>query len=134
MRGWKIFFALAALNNLTVGAGLMFGADYFAAVLGVTGSGASYITGFAGLAILLFGVSYVLVALDPLGNRPLVVIGALGKAAAVTFTSWHASQGHVPNDIYLAMMTDLVWALIFAVFLQRTRKRVSAPSPSTGSA
>lgn len=134
MRGWKLFFALAALNNVAVGAAMLIGVDQIAAQMGVTGPAASYIVGFAGLVIAIFGVGYALVALDPVGNRPLVVIGALGKASAVLFTSLHALAGHIPPNVYVLGMTDLVWALIFCVFLQKTRKAATAPSPQTGPA
>jgi hypothetical protein len=134
MRVWKILFALAALSNLTVGLGLLLSADRFAQDLGVSGPAAGYVVGFAGVVIAVFGVGYGLAALDPLANRPLVVIGALGKASAVALTSWHAAAGHIPNNIYLTMMGDLIWAIVFAVFLQQTRKVISARPPLTGSA
>jgi len=134
MRGWKIFFALAALNNLAVGAALLIGAEWFVGAVGVTGAGATYLVGFAGLVIAVFGVGYGLAALDPIANRALIVVGALGKAGAVVLTSWHAMAGHIAASVYLATMTDLVWALIFVVFLERTRTpRTSAPAPATGS-
>ena len=133
MRIWKIVFALAALTNLVVGLGLLVDAGHYAAEIGVAGPAASFVVGFAGLVIAVFGVSYALVALDPIANRPLVVIGALGKGAAVVLTSWHALAGHIPNNIYVTMMGDLVWAVVFVVFLQQTRVRLTAPSPARGS-
>lgn len=134
MRGWRIFFALAALNNLAIGSVMLAGADQAAVRIGVTGPAASYIVGFAGLVIAIFGVGYGLVALNPLRNRDLVVMGALGKAVTVLFTSLHAMAGHIPQNVYLLGMTDLIWALIFCVFLQQTRKAAStAPAPPTGS-
>jgi len=86
------------------------------------------------LLITIFGVSYALAALDPARNRPLIVIGALGKASFVLFTSLHALANHIPQIVYQLSMSDLTFALIFVFFLYQTRKPASAPSPQTGSA
>jgi hypothetical protein len=71
---WKIFFAVAALSNLAVGALLLFASDAVAARLGVAGPAAGYAVGLSGLMIAIFGVSYALAALDPARNRPLPAI------------------------------------------------------------
>src|SRR5262249_42254837 len=128
MRGWKIFFAVAALSNLAVGAAILIGADQAAARIGLIGPAAGYAVSFAGLAIAIFGVGYGLAALNPIANRDLIVMGALGKAAFVLFTSLHALAGHIPQQVYLASMGDLVFAAMFCVYLQRTRKAAIAPS------
>ncbi len=128
MRLWRIFFCVAALNNLVIGAIMLIGADQAAARIGVFGPGAGYIVGFGGLLIAIFGIAYALVAYRPLANRNLVFVGALGKAATVVFTSWHAAAGHIPQNVSLVAMGDLVFAAIFAIFLAQTRRARDAMS------
>ena len=121
MRLWRLFFVVAALNNLIIGGIMLFGADQAAAQLGVTGPAAPYTVGFGGLLITIFGVAYALVAYRPLPNRNLVAVGGLGKAAAVVLASWHAVQNHIPHNTYLLAMGDLVFVVFFCVFLLQTR-------------
>ena len=126
MRVWRLFFVVAALNNLGIGAMMLIGADRAAAQIGVSGPAAGYMVGFGGLLVAVFGVAYGLVAYRPLPNRNLVVVGALGKSAAIVLASWHAMQNHIPQNTYLLAMGDLVFVLIFCIFLAQTR---NAPAP-----
>jgi hypothetical protein len=121
MRLWRLFFLVAALNNLIIGAMMLFGADQAAARIGVSGPAAGYIVGFGGVLVAIFGVAYGLVAYRPLPNRNLVAIGALGKSAAVLLASWHAMQNHIQQSTYLLAMGDLFFVVIFCIFLAQTR-------------
>ncbi|MFZ2029174.1 MAG: hypothetical protein WAU68_02610 [Vitreimonas sp.] len=123
---WRLFFCVAAINNLIVGGIMLFAADESAARIGVTGPAASYIVGFGGLLVAIFGVAYALVAYRPLPNRNLVAVGAIGKAAAVVLASLHALAGHIPNSVYQLAMGDLIFALIFCLFLMQTRNAPNA--------
>lgn len=126
MRLWRLFFLVAALNNLIIGGLMLFDADLAAARIGVSGPAAGYIVGFGGVLVAIFGVAYALVAYRPLPNRNLVAIGALGKGAAVVLASWHALQNHIPQSTYLLAMGDLVFVAIFCIFLAQTRSARAA--------
>lgn len=126
MRLWRLFFAFAALNNLVIGAIMLANADQGAVQIGVSGPAASYMVGFGGLLIAIFGVAYAMVAWRPLPNRNLVVVGALGKASAVALASYHAQLHHIPQNVYLLAMGDLFFALLFCVFLAQTRNAKGA--------
>jgi hypothetical protein len=117
---------VAALNNLIIGGIMLFGADQAAARIGVMGPAAGYVVGFGGLLVAIFGVAYVLVAYRPLPNRNLVFVGALSKACAVVLASWHALAGHIAQSTYQLAMGDLIFVLIFCVFLAQTRNAASA--------
>lgn len=123
---WRLFFCVAALNNLVIGGIMMFAADQAAARIGVTGPAAGYIVAFGGLLVAVFGVAYALVAYRPLPNRNLVAIGAFGKACAVALASWHALAGHISQSTYMLAMGDLVFVLIFCLFLMQTRNAPNA--------
>ena len=122
MRIWRILFAFAALCNAAIGAAMLVFVSHAAALIGVNGAGASYATGLAGLLIACLGGVYAIVAWRPLANRPLVVLGAFGKAGAVVLASAHAYAGHIPHAVYALAMGDLPLALVFVVFLARTRR------------
>jgi hypothetical protein len=121
MKLWRAFFVVAALNNLVIGAIMVFDAGEAAARIGVTGPAASYIVAFGGLLVAIFGLAYGLVAWRPLPNRNLVAIGALGKACAVALASWYALAHAIPPTVYQLALGDLVFALVFCVFLMGTR-------------
>ena len=126
MRLWRLFFVVAALNNLIIGGIMLFDADQAAARIGLTGPAAGYTIAFGGLLIAIFGVAYALVAYRPLPNRNLVAVGGLGKAAAVVLASWHAAQNHIPHNTYLLAMGDLVFVVFFCIFLAQTRNAQAA--------
>jgi hypothetical protein len=123
---WRLFFGVAALNNLVIGGIMLFGADDAAARIGVSGPAASYVVGFGGLLVAVFGVAYALVAYRPLPNRNLVAVGALGKAGAAVLASLHSLAGHIPNNVYQLAMSDLIFAGIFCLFLMQTRNAKGA--------
>jgi hypothetical protein len=123
---WRIFFVIAALNNLVIGGLMLAGADQVAAQMGVSGPASGYIVALAGLLIAMFGVAYAMVAWRPLPNRNLVVVGALGKASAALLASLYALGDHIPRNVFMLAMSDLAFALIFCVFLAQTRKAKGA--------
>jgi hypothetical protein len=67
--------------------------------------------------ILLFGGTYAWVASQPTINRPMVALGAIGKASAfaAVFACWLA--GAAPALSVVGMSGDLVLATLFASWL-----------------
>ncbi len=67
--------------------------------------------------VLLFGASYAWLASQPIINRPMVALGAFGKAGAFTvaFMCWLA--GEASGLGVLAISGDLVLATLFASWL-----------------
>jgi hypothetical protein len=80
------------------------------------------------LFVLLFGGLYAWVALQPRIDRPMVALGAIGKAAAffVFLGCWAA--GEVPARAVLGGAGDLALAAIFAWWLVRTSSDEEATS------
>jgi hypothetical protein len=78
-------FGVAAAGNLLVAAAMSLGQRWFVAVLGLDPiAGANVVLAdLAAVLIAGFGYGYARIALDPVRNRPLIGVGALGKAAAV---------------------------------------------------
>jgi hypothetical protein len=116
-------FVIAAVFNVAVGAAVLFLRSQLLSVLGfdpVQGSNI-VIADLTGMFIALFGYCYLLVALDPAKNRPLIAVGAIGKllAIACAVLPWLAGAVQVKPPPLLAC--DLVFALLFLDYLRRTR-------------
>src|SRR5262245_33523445 len=122
MKIWRLFFAFVAAFNLLVGGFMLFAANQAAAQLGLSGAAAPYAVALAGLLIAVFGLAYAIVAWNPLPNRTLVTLGAIGKASAAVLASYHAYLGHIGHGTYVMGVFDLVLALIFVIYLRQTRK------------
>ena len=71
--------------------------------------------------ILLFGGTYAWIAVQPQINRPMVVLGAIGKICAfgVVFGFWLI--GEAPVRGVLAASGDLFFASLFFRWLRATR-------------
>lgn len=122
MNLWSVLFAVAALVNLGVGAAMALGPVPVAAELGVTGPGAPYAITMVGMMIAVFGVGYAIVARNPAGNRGIVWIGVIGKLGAATLAAMQYQQGLIPMQTFALGMGDVVFAVIFLLFLWRGPK------------
>lgn len=76
------------------------------------------------LFVLLFGASYAWLARAPQIDRPLLALGAIGKAAAffAVVLLWMASQ--LPFRSLLPMSGDLAFAALFAWWLAFDARRL----------
>src|SRR5438876_6823564 len=105
-------FALAAAFNAAVGLALLLGRPLVGSALGldpIAGSNLALLYLVAGF-ILIFAYAYLRIALDPVGSRPLVQLGAIGKlvAFASVITAW--AQGAVGPRLPGLAAGDLVFA------------------------
>ncbi len=66
-----------------------------------------------GFVILLFGVVYAWIALQPRIDRRLVLVGAAGKLGFFALTAAYAVAGQVPMSMAVNAAPDLVFASIF---------------------
>ncbi len=74
------------------------------------------------LFVLLFGGAYAWLAMQPTINRPFVAFGAIGKAAAFMTVVVLWLTGAVPGSGVLAMLGDILLALLFAWCLLDRRR------------
>ena len=123
MKAWRVFFVLAALLNFFGG---IMGWLSFAKQLTDAGFPAPNYPFFAQtlfLAVIIFGIGYLMVAADPLRHRGIVWLGLLAKIAGMAMTWWAVSLGQVPQEPYAVQpfFADLPWAIGFAIFLWKTR-------------
>jgi hypothetical protein len=74
------------------------------------------------LFVLLFAGAYAWLAMQPTINRPFVAFGAIGKAAAFVLVVALWLRSVVPAGAVLAMVGDILLALIFAWCLLDRRR------------
>jgi hypothetical protein len=73
------------------------------------------------MAVLLFGVGYYMVGLDPTRNRVVVVLGALGKIGVVVLFVWAWLSGEFPGVLAIVASVDLAFAMLFFEVLYSQR-------------
>ncbi|MGD0190592.1 MAG: hypothetical protein ABSD74_07610 [Rhizomicrobium sp.] len=116
-------FGIAALFNCAVGLAMLFLRPLFLGQLGFDAIAGSniVIANLTGMFIALFGWCYLLVAIDPVKNRPFVAIGAVGKLLAIVcvVTPWLTGAVQMKPPPLLA--GDFILALLFLDYLRRTR-------------
>ena len=118
-------FGAAAAFNALVGLSLLFLRPRIAPLLHldpITGTNRVLLYLTAGF-ILLFGYSYGLVASDPVRYRPFIPLAVIGKlvAFAVVTASWLTGQAFWTLPALAS--GDLVFAVLFALFLPRVPQR-----------
>jgi predicted acyltransferase len=123
MTGWRLLFVLAAAFNFAVGLAMFFAP---AAVMGGAAVPPSMllVSRTAALLIATFGVGYAMVAWAPRDHRGIVVLGIIGKLSLVVMVAMMAARGQVPMSTAALVGGDLLFVLLFAAFLGRTRKHL----------
>ncbi len=120
---WKYLFLAAAAFN--VGMAALFAIvpeTGLARLFYLTGPGPAVVLIFRLflLMVALMGAGYALAGMDIRHNRGFIQIGVLGKAVFVAVTVCSYTQGLVSPLAVAAGSGDIVWAILFAVFLART--------------
>lgn len=118
-RFWRWLFAVAALYNLAVGGAMVAAPSRIAAQLDISGAGGPFALIMAGLLIAVFGIGYAMVAAAPAKNRSIVWIGMIGKTGAAALAAVQFNAGIVPFNTFALGMGDLVFVVLFALFLWR---------------
>lgn len=120
-------FGIAAAFNLAVGAGLLFLRPLLLSGLGfdpVHGTNI-IIANLTGMFIVLFGYCYLLVAIDPVTNRPFISVGAIGKLLAIACAALPWFSGAVQLQPPPLLAGDILFALLFLDYLRRTRAQLT---------
>jgi hypothetical protein len=77
---------------------------------------------FAAGTLVIFGVMFLMIALQPLANRNLVLYGILLKVCYVATVGWHSYHGGIPAMWTWFAIADAVFALLFVWSLVALRK------------
>jgi hypothetical protein len=122
MRAWKAVFTLAAVFNFAVGLPLLLAPVAFYSALKQPVPTDLLSVQTAALLISVFGVGYAMVARDPVANRPIVWLGLLGKAPLPLMVWLQVQAGKASMSAFQLTLGDLVFSILFLVFLLRTKK------------
>jgi hypothetical protein len=121
MSFWRIVFALAAVFNLAIGVSLAAAPDMIYAQGGQEPAADYFYARTAGLLIAVFGIGYAMVAVQPARNRAIVWLGVIGKACMPVLSWSYVQAGLVGITSFYLSLGDLMFVILFAVFLWRTK-------------
>ena len=72
-----------------------------------------------GMSVGVYGIGYMIAALDPARHWPIVLVGFLGKIFGPIGMVWAVVRGTLPLQFGLANVTnDLIWLIPFALVLR----------------
>jgi hypothetical protein len=123
--GYKRMFLIGALWNLAGGAIIVAATNWVFQWAGLQPpSPAVYYYSWIAL-FLSFGIGYYKAYQDMYRNRDIVLIGAIGKSAfaAVFLYYYIAYPGQVPWFFLIPLVGDLVFVVLFVMFLRFARQR-----------
>jgi hypothetical protein len=121
---YKRIFLIGALWNLGGGALIIFLTDWIFGTAGLTPpSPPAYYQSWIAL-FMVFGLGYYFVSRDLYRNRDIALLGAIGKLAftAVFLYNLSAYPGQIPQFFLLPMAGDIVFAILFLLFVLQARR------------
>lgn len=132
MKYWRIFFLVAGVFNVFGGVLGLLDWRRPLAEAGLPSPNYPFFAQLLFVAVIIFGIGYLMVWRDPLGQRGIVFLGLLAKIAGMAMTWWAVAEGQLPAKPFAVqpLFADLPWAIGFALFLFQTRK--NGPSPRVG--
>ncbi len=119
-------FGTAAAFNIAIGFSLLFFRPLLSSLLGlapVEGTNVTLVYLLGGF-IILFGYAYFLIALDPVRYRPYIHLSAIGKLMAVASATLSWLQGYAPPAVPALTGADLVYAVLFLLYLRQVPEPV----------
>jgi hypothetical protein len=90
-----------------------------------------FVVGDFGGTLLLWGVAYAAVAMDPSRNRAIVWIGGFGKVFIFLSMTQRFLSGGATALAFGVGVGDLLFAVLYGVFLWRTRTSATHAPLST---
>ena len=83
-----------------------------------------------GMFVLLFGLGYLATALAGRADRLFVTLAAAGKASFSSLCVWYWAAGTVSGRAALMSSADLVFAILFTIWLLETRRPAAFAAPA----
>ena len=122
MKAWKRFFLVAGLFNLIGGAAGFLTLEKTFVDAGQPAPLYPFAFQLLFVAVIIFGIGFLMVSRDPVRHRGIVWLGLMVKTAGFVVSLWALHTGQLPESSRLQpFVVDLPWAIAFAVFLVRTR-------------
>lgn len=109
-----LLFALAALYDGLLGVLFLVAPGYPFELCGVTPPNHVGYVQFPAALLLIFGLMFVKIALDPVRNYDLIAYGILLKVAYCAVSGWHwAGEEGIPNMWKPFTLIDAVMGILF---------------------
>ena len=123
--GWRTFFLFAAIYDIVLGIGFFFLFDPLFSALGIAlPNNTSYIHLTAAF-VFVQGLGYWFVYQDMSGNRGIVKLGIVYKAAFAALGLYYAAIGQLLHPIFLVFaVVDAFFLVGFWLFLRRSTTNV----------
>jgi hypothetical protein len=119
----RILFAVAASWNLGAAATLILNPDFLLARLNVNDPGARLLARSFASSVTTWGIGYALVAYDRKRFRNFAWLGAISKTIFFTVYAAAFFGGRISFTAFVPALVDLVFAILFIEFLQRTSSK-----------
>ena len=116
---WNVIAAVAGLAFYQFQLQLFFGSEAYTEYFYQT-----LFNRIANTAVLIFGIGYYMVSKQITANRGIVWLGALGKLCLFCAFTRLFIMGKVTAMAFGIALGDLLWAILFLMFLFHTRERV----------
>jgi hypothetical protein len=118
---WQKLFWAAAAFNCAAGLPLFLAPGAMMTAFGVAIPADLTFHRTAGLLIVCFGAVYGMIARDLDRYRPLAVLGVVGKLGVVAIFAPAWASGAIPASAAAVALGDLLFGVMFGVFLLRYR-------------
>ncbi len=123
---------LAGIYNLAWGAWVILWPGAFFALVNLPPPVYPQIWQCVGMIVGVYGIGYMIAAVDPLRHWPIVLVGLLGKIFGPVGFLQAALTGALPWSWGLTILTnDLIWWIPFSLILYSAARRKSSAEGST---
>jgi hypothetical protein len=124
---WRAFFLLAAAYDIGLGLAFMLGGDAILETIGMEAPPHVAYIQLAAVFVLIQGASYLFAWHDAVGNRGVIWVGVLYKAAYAGLAAWYLVLDLMPSVFFIPWaVADLLFMAGFLWFLLRTSRGQAA--------
>jgi len=121
----KPFFLVAALYEAVLGVAFFSAPGAIFDMFGVTPPNHMAYVQFPALLLILFGIMFYRIAMDPIKNRELILYGSGLKVAYCSMTFGYALTSSIPAMWMPWAWADLVFLALFIVSWRHLGRQVS---------
>lgn len=117
MKFWRVLFLVAGLYNFLAALPMLLVPEAMLAAVGQPVPDSLLVARMAAWLIICFGVGYLMAARDPVANRSIIWLGAVGKAPIAFFVWLDGGAAVLGTSSFLLALGDLVFVALFLVYL-----------------
>lgn len=119
---YKILFSIAALWNIAAAVMLIVNPEFMLGRLGIGDPAARLLARSFASSVGTWGIGYAMIAYDRVRFRDFAWLGVLSKSMFFTIYAVYFVWGMIGGAAFVPALADLIFALLFAEFLVRSRK------------